>query len=145
MKATSAANKASVFTLLAQGYSVRDIEKRTGLGKSPVGRIRKEFDGNKENHAGGCPAKLSPRDKSSIIRQIQSGRLDNAVEATQFINSTLENHVSPHTVRRVLRNDGLKAGTKKKVPMLKKGHRQKWLEFALRHENWTVEDWIRVL
>ena len=29
--------------------------------------------------------------------------------------------------------------------MLKKTHRQKWLEFAQWHENWTVEDWKRVL
>ena len=44
MKATSAANHASVLSLLEQGYSVRDIGRRTGLGKSTVGRIKKEVD-----------------------------------------------------------------------------------------------------
>ena len=58
MKATSAANHASVLSLLEQGYSVRDIERRTGLGKSTVGRIKKEVDAGKENNLGGCPSKL---------------------------------------------------------------------------------------
>jgi transposase len=82
MKATSAANHASVLSLLEQGYSVRDIERRTGLGKSTVGRIKKEVDTGKENNLGGRPSKLSVRDKTSIIRQIQSGKLDTAVQAT---------------------------------------------------------------
>ena len=41
MKTTSAANHASVLSLLEQGYSVRDIERRTGVGKSTEGRIKK--------------------------------------------------------------------------------------------------------
>ena len=41
MKATSAANCTSVISLLEQGYSVRDIEKRTGLEKSNVSRMKK--------------------------------------------------------------------------------------------------------
>jgi hypothetical protein len=47
------------------------------------------MDGDKENSKGGCPSKLSSGDKRSIIRQITSGRLDNAVEATHFINNIL--------------------------------------------------------
>ena len=73
MKATSAANHASVLSLLEQGYSVRDIERRTGLEKSTVGRI-KEVDAGKENNLGGRPSKLSACDKTSIIQQIQSAR-----------------------------------------------------------------------
>jgi transposase len=145
MKATSVANRTSVISLLEQGYSVRDIEKRTGLGKSTVGRIKKGMDTDKENNLGGHPSKLSARDKTSILRQIQSGKLDTAVQATHFINSTLPHPVHPQTVRRALQESGLQSATKKKVPMLKKTHRQRRLEFAQQHENWTVDDWKRVL
>ena len=69
MKATSVANRTSVISLLEQGYSVRDIEKRTGLGKSTVGRIEKGMDTDKENNLSGHPFKLSARDKTSIIHQ----------------------------------------------------------------------------
>ena len=102
MKATSTANHASVLSLLEQGHSVTDIERRTGLGKSTVGRIKKGVDTGKENNHGGRPSKLSAHDKTSIIRQIQSGKLDTAVQATHFINSTLLHPVHPQTVRRVL-------------------------------------------
>ena len=62
IKATSAANCTSVISLLEQGYSVRDIEKRTGLWKSTVGRIKKGMHTDRENNHGGCPSKLSAHD-----------------------------------------------------------------------------------
>ena len=126
---------ASVLSLLDQGYSVRDIERRTGLGKSTVGRIKKEMDTDKENNSGGHPSKLSTHDKASIVCQIQSGKLDTAVQATNFINAILVHPVHPQTIRRALKESGFHSATKKKVPMLKKTHRQKWLEFAQQHEN----------
>src|SRR5271155_5352150 len=47
--------------------------------------------------------------------------------------------------RRTLKEAGLCSATKKKVPMLKASHQQRRLKFARDHENWTVEDWKRVL
>ena len=95
---------------------------------------------NKENHPGGHPSKLSTHDKLAAICQITTGKLDNAVEATQFINSIIPNPVGPQTVRRTLKEAGLYAATKKKVPMLKAAHCIDHLMFARYHENWTVED-----
>ena len=82
------------------------------------------MEGDKENHPGGCPSKLSPHDKQSIIYQIRSGKLDNTVQATQFINSTISNSVTPQTVRNVLKEAGFTSVTKKKVPLLKGSHHQ---------------------
>jgi hypothetical protein len=39
----------------------------------------------------------------------------------------------------------LKAVVKAKKPLLKTRHRQRSLEFALYHQNWTIEDWKRVI
>ena len=61
------------------------------------------MDANKGNNPGGCPSKLSTHDKQSIIQQINSGNLDNAVQATNFINSTLTHPVHPQTVRNALK------------------------------------------
>ena len=145
MKSISSEKHSSVVSLLNEGYSQRQIQARTGLGKGTIGRISKEVEGDKENHPGGCPSKLSPWDKQSILRQITSGKLDNAVQATQFINSTISTPVTPQTVRNVLKEAGLQSATKKKVLMLKGSHRQRRLKFAQYHESWTVEDWKRVL
>src|SRR6267154_6641476 len=130
MKATSTANYASVISLLEQGYSLRDIGRRTGLGKSTVGRIKKHMDTDKENNPDGRPSKLSAHDKTSIIRQIQLGKLDNAVQATHFINLTIPHPVHPQTVRRALQESGFRSATKKVPMQLKKTHCQRRLEFA---------------
>jgi len=145
MRSISADKCSSVISLLNEGYSHRQIIAKTGLGKGTVGRISKEVDVDKENNPGGRPSKLSACDKQSIFCQITSGKLDNAVQATQFINSVIPNPVTPQTVRNALKGSGFYAATKKKVPMLKKIHRQRRLKFAQYHENWTVEDWKRVL
>ena len=145
MRSISAAQHSSVISLLNEGYSHCQIQAKTGLGKGTVGRISKEEEENKENHPGGHPSKLSICDKQSILCQITTGKLDNAVQATQFINSINSNPVSSQTVRQTLKEAGLHSATKKKVPMLKSGHREKRLKFARYHENWTVEDWKRVL
>jgi transposase len=120
MKATSAANYASVISLLEQRYFIKNIEKRTGLGKSTMDRIKKGMNTDKENHLGGCPSKVFACDKKAILHQIQSGRLDTVVQATHFINSTLPHPVHPQTVRRALEESGLWSATKEKVSMLKK-------------------------
>ena len=145
MKAISAEKCSSVISLLKGGYPQHQVVTKTGVGMGTVNRISKELDLDKENNPGGRPSKLSAHDKKLIIHQITSGKLDNAVQATQFINNVISNPVNPQTVRNVLKKSGLCSATKKKVPMLKKGHCQRRLQFALYHENWTVEDWKRVL
>src|SRR5882762_11557283 len=114
MRSISAEKHSSVVSLLNEGYSQHQIHTRTGLGKGTIGRISKEVEGNKENHPGGRPSKLSPHDKQSIIHQISSGKLDNAVQATQFINSTIYTPITPRTVRNVLKEAGLWSATKRK-------------------------------
>ena len=87
----------------SMGYSHCQIQAKTGLGKGTVGRISKEMEGDKGNHPGGHPSKVSPCDKQSIINQIRIGKLDSAVQATQFINSTISTPVTSKTVRNVLK------------------------------------------
>src|SRR5260370_40482670 len=140
MKPTSSAKCSAVISLLQEGYSLCQIESKTGLGKSTIGRIKKEVEGDKEKSKGGHPSKLSSIDKQSIICQITSGRLDNAVEATHFINNILPNPITPQTVRNALKENNFHAVVKSKCPLLKKAHRKKCLNFARNNENWTSDD-----
>jgi transposase len=95
MRPTPSAPRSTAISLLQEGYSLRQVQSKTGLGKSTIGRIKKEMDWDKENSKGGCPSKLSPRNKQSIIRQITTGKLDNAVQAANFINNIILNPVTP--------------------------------------------------
>jgi len=119
MKAISTAQHNSVVSLLNEGYSQHQIKAKTDLGKGTINRMSKEVDGNKENNSGGHPSKLSVRDKQLIVHQIKSGKLENAVEATQFINGIIPNPVTPQTVRNALKESRFYSATKKKTPLLK--------------------------
>ena len=145
MRPIPAAQCSSVVSLLNEGYSHCQIKEITCLPKGMVGNISKELEEDKENHLWGQPSKLSACDKKSIVCQITTGKLDNAVQATHFIKSIIPNPVNPQTVRNGLKEDGLCLAMKKKVLMLKAAHHVHCLKFAEYHKNWTVEDWKRGL
>ena len=73
------------------------------------------MEGDKENDPGGRSSKLSC-DKQLIICQISIGKLDNAVQATQFINYTISTPVTPQTVRNVLKEAGFRVSNKEESP-----------------------------
>jgi transposase len=122
MKPTSSSQRSTVISLLTEGYSVHQIQSKTSLGRSTIGRIKKEVDLDKENNKGGRPSKLSPCDKQSIIRQITTRKLDNAVQATHFINNILPSPITPQTVRNALKQNDFHSVVKQKHPLLKKAH-----------------------
>ena len=99
MKPTPSSQRCSVINLLNEGFSVHQIQSKIGLGKSTVGRIKKEVDSDKENNKGGRPSKLTSKDKQVLLCQITTGKLDNAVQATHFINNAIPSPVSAQTVR----------------------------------------------
>jgi len=70
---------------------------------------------DKENCKGGHPSKLSYRDKQSILCQITTGQVDNAVQATNFINNIIPNPVTPQTVRNVLKKNNFCSIVKKEM------------------------------
>ena len=39
----------------------------------------------------------------------------------------------------------MKAVVKKKKPLLSQKHRKERMDFAIRHKDWTLEDWKRVV
>ena len=77
------------------------------MGGSTVGRINKKTDLEKENSKGGCPSKLSSCNTQSIICQITTGKLNNAVQAAHFINDIFPSPVTPQTVMNALKERNL--------------------------------------
>src|SRR3979490_1620253 len=73
------------------------------------------------------------------------GKAANAIQVTKHINTIISHPVFPQTVRNVLKQHSFKAITKRKKSLLTAVHRKKQLAFALRHKEWTVEDWKRVI
>ena len=103
MKKTSSQKMQDITNLLQQGYSCRHIQSITGVSKTTISRVNKTYEGDKENNKGGRPSKLSPADERRIINKITTGQLDNAVQATHFINNIIQDPVNPQTVRNSLK------------------------------------------
>ena len=115
------------------------------LSQSTVSRTLRTLHPNQPCSSGGHPSKLSSRDQHAILSQIATSRAANATQVTKHINTIIPHPVSSETVRRVFRKHSFKAVVKKKKPFLSTRHRQQRLAFALKHREWTVEDWKRVI
>ena len=76
-----------------------------------------------------------------LARKVTSGAADTAPQ----LKKLLDLDVSTQTIRRTLKKAGLKAAVKQKKPFLSKAHQRRWLEFALEHQHWTLDDWSRVV
>lgn len=138
-------DRQKVIIALQNGNSINETVKKTGVKRSVVGRINQEMQPNKENIHMGRPASLSPQDKRRIIQQIETGKLDNAVQAADFINKLNNTSVHPQTIRNLFKKEEMRAVVKRKAPLLKKKHREDRLAFALKYQHWTIDDWKLVL
>jgi transposase len=145
MRSISSAQKENIIALASNGQSTRKIASSLGVSQPTVVRALQNLLPNHQSPHSGRPSKLSATSERAIITQITTGKVANAVQATKHINSIIPNPVSSQTVRRVLKRHSLKAVTKKKKPLLSAVHRKKRLAFALKYQNWTVEDWKRII
>ena len=143
MKHLSTIQRDNILSLASLDISCRQIASQTGIGKSTVARVLHEIQPEKEKHHGGHPSKLFPTNKQAVVQQIITDKVNNAVQATHFINSIISSPVSSQTVRNTLGEASFKAVVKKKKPPLFAVHRKRRLAFALKYQNWTIEDWKR--
>jgi hypothetical protein len=72
---------------------------------------------------------------------VTSGGHDNAAAVARDFRKESGVNVSDSTVRRT----GLSSKVKQKKPKLTPKHIRDRLDFAKRHQNWTVSDWERVI
>ena len=135
----------SIITLLDAGTSGENISCLTGVSPSTISRIHSQFHSELPKSFGGHPSKLTPANISYAKHIVLMGKVYNAVEVTKAFQDITNQSISSQTVHLNLRQSGLWPVVKKKWPLLKKHHRKKWLDFAVSHKEWTLEDWKRVI
>jgi transposase len=145
MRPISTAQRDNVLSLLSSGLSTRKIASQTGVSRSKVSMIAQEYEPDKENLGGGCPRKLTSADQRAVLSLVRTGKASTAIQAAKHINTIIPESVTAQTIRNLLKEDGLKAYVKKKRPYLSPNHQKARLSFAQKYENWTVEDWKRVI
>jgi len=134
-----------VLVLLDAGLSSRQIQEQSGVGHASVDRIRAKHRFDLPKGQGGRPTTLSEHDKRQTVRLITSGQADTAVQAKRMLSEDASVTASADTVRRTIKEAGLRSIIKQKKFRLLPRHIRQRLEFAKRYEHWTVEDWKRVV
>ena len=122
MKTISVQLRERIISLLDSDLSSRQIGAQLGVGHMTVSRVRATARSDIEKSQGGRPVKLTASDKRRLVRTITSGKANNPIQAARELKDTAEVEGSAQTVRRALKEAGLKAEVKKKKPRLLPRH-----------------------
>ena len=143
--ATSPVTKARIFELKSIGFSSEEVAKRVGVHRTTVTHVCKSLLKNPDfcyvKPKSGRPRKLSQKDKEFAVLELARGRASSAVD----LQRNFFPHAHPDTVRNALREQGLSAHRKQKVPFLSHHHTLSRLKWANVHKSWSVVDWERVI
>lgn len=145
MQPLSSSQSSHILSLLVEGLSAHAISSSTGVSFSSIIRLRSKHLPHLPKSTGGRPTKLSPSNIRYAQRLIGTGKVENAVQVTRALQDVINQPLSAQTTRRYLKQSGMKAVVKKKRPLLTKRHRKERLDFAISHQDWTVEDWKKVI
>jgi transposase len=135
----------NILSLLEQGVSIRQIADQHHISKSKIQKIRAEYLPNLISSQGGRPTKLSAQNKRFCIREIISGRSKTGTDVRKRLEADTGIKVCDRTVRNAFREAGLAAVEKETKLMLSPANIKARLEFAKSHQNWTVDDWKRII
>ncbi|EUC67713.1 transposase, partial [Rhizoctonia solani AG-3 Rhs1AP] len=135
----------SVLALLDKGKKHAEIIAKTGVSSSYITRVTKKHRPHLERLTRGRPRKLNPTATRHAVRLVTNGSAVNTRQATQILSNIAGEPISTNTVRRALKQAGLKPKKKVKKPKLTPDHIKARIQFAQAHKDWTIEDWKRVL
>src|ERR1700761_9073854 len=145
MKSISCTTTLNILSLLDTGHSVRDISSRIGVSIGTVSSVRNNHRPDMSKTLGGHPKKLTESNIRLGLCAISSGKADTAIQVHKILQDKTNEDLSVQTVRRGLKQAGMKSTVKTTRPFLSKHHRRERLDFAIAHKDWTVADWKRLI
>lgn len=129
---------------IESGLSVAKAAELVGMPKSTAYDIKNKFKktGSTANlRRSGRPKKLSEAGKRLIVRNAIKARC----KPFRELANELQLDVSASTIRRVLDEKGYHRRVARKCPYLRKDQKQARQRWAKQYEQWTDEDWARVI
>lgn len=137
-------DKNNIKHLFEKGMSQRSISKKLKIPKSTVGLHMKKMK-LKRNDTGGRLKILSERDEIFCAKQMTSGKTSTVVQLSKELKKSFGISAGRNTISRSLKNRGVMSGEKKKKPLLSQKNIKERLQFAKAHQDWTEDDWNRVI
>jgi len=145
MKPLSSEKCKHIISLLDAGYSMHQISSSTGVSLGTISGLCSKHCPQLQTVPAGRPSKLSSANIRHALHLITSQKAENAVQITKTLQNIINQPLSAQTVRRHMKVAGMKAVVKRKKPLLSKRHRRERLDFAIKHKDWTMEDWKKVV
>lgn len=130
------------------GVSNRQIAKKLKLNTSTVSyNIKKYSDSGSflNKVRSGRPRATTSAQDIAIVVTSKRNRRKTAPEIAAELNATLPKPISVSTVKRRLQKAGLHGRIALRKPLLRKENKKKRMQWARLHQNWTLEDWHKVL
>uniref|UniRef100_A0A3Q2G599 Transposase Tc1-like domain-containing protein n=1 Tax=Cyprinodon variegatus TaxID=28743 RepID=A0A3Q2G599_CYPVA len=138
---------AVIRSLRKEGLSNREIATRTGRGRRTVDRIVLKLTkgvSTLPKSKSGRPSVVTKRGTRILKRYVLENRRRGSTEL-QALMQEAGVKVSKPTIRRKLVQLGYRAYIPKKKPFLTKRMKSARLDWAKKHEHWTVNEWKNVV
>jgi transposase len=124
---------------------VREIANSLHVGKSSVHSLRRKHFPDAKLSIGGRPRKLTSAMERSCVTSVTRGKVSTTREATKQVQEVFGVQVSEVIVRRALCRAGLQSHVKEKKPHLSSNNIKALLEFAIKYQHSTIDDWSDVI
>lgn len=134
-----------IVRLFVEGVPQKEICLRTGRSKSAATRVVKAFRDD-DGRIADAPRSGRPRAcEGEEDRLIIAAAVADPFLNAQEIKRELGLHVSCDTIRKRLKEAGLRNCIASQKPFLTERQRRQRLEFARAYEHWGVEEWGQVI
>lgn len=135
-------------SLHEQGKSQVEISRLVKVSRCAVQSTIKRFaetGSHMNKKKTGRNRVTTDREVRKLVRASLKDRKKTSSELAAAISEDIRRPISSRTVRRRLLEAGLKGCKARKKPWLSDNNKKNRLKWALRHQNFTVEDWSNVV
>ena len=141
-KRTSVFDKEQVIGLHRAGKFARKVSQIMAIGLRIVQRTITQWkkDGEVKSFSGnsGRAKMMNILDRRSLKRLVKVNRRKSVQQLTSMFNEGPKK-ISTRTIRRELKEMGLRCSVSTRKPMVSEANRMKRFQFAKNHKDWTVE------
>lgn len=147
-KKLSNLTRGKIIAYFEDGKSQRQIAKIVRTSRSTIQNIintYKKSNDIKRLSGSGSKRKTSKRDDKIIVKISKNDPFMSSKQISVAAKSDYNIDISRQTVDRRLDEAGLKSYIAKKKPFISDNNTAKRLQWCIDHQNWTVDQWKRVL